>query len=299
MFKKEIFQEFWEFLVKEYIEKGKTIYPHIYYKEFINFVNKNNIKINKVDLEKLLYSNLDISNKIINDLTNKFNLNVKKVKENITSIENVNNDIKLHIKEENLPKIKKDSNNISENLMELNSKITELENLLEKTRDEIYKDYLTNVYNRKKLFTLWEKDLKDKEFYLGILDIDNFKKINDTYGHLTGDLIIKKIVEIFSKYISTKNIFRYGGDEFIFIVDTAKEIETTKILKKFFYELNNKKFKLKISNKKNFIKLSVSIGLTLKKKNIKVLEEVLENADKALYNVKENGKNNFFIYNKA
>ena len=297
MLKKNLFEEFCNVLVEKYTKKNKIIYPHIYYKEFIDFINNKDIKIKKEDLENLLYSNLEINNKIITDLTNKFNLNINKVKVNIINIENVNNNINLHVKKKDLKEINKDSNDIDKNLIKLNERIKELENLLEETRNEIYKDYLTNVYNRKKLFTLWEKNLKDKEFYLGILDIDNFKQINDTYGHLTGDLIIKKVVEIFSKYVSKQNIFRYGGDEFVFLINSKDHKVIINLMKSFFDELHKKKFKLKLGDEEKFIKLSVSIGLTFKNKNSYQLEEVLENADKALYKVKENGKNNFCIYN--
>ncbi|MDO7976771.1 GGDEF domain-containing protein [Oceanotoga teriensis] len=165
---------------------------------------------------------------------------------------------------------------------------------LEKTNNKLKfyanKDTITGLYNRRFLdqklkLIINNADCEKKEIYSIIYDIDNFKKINDNYGHDYGDLIIKEIGNI------TKNIFkedsfnaRWGGDEFytVYFGEKEKLIKKLEMLKK---EVQEK------TNIKN-IKITISIGYT-RIKNVDTIESLLKRIDKALYTSKKAGKNQY------
>lgn len=114
-----------------------------------------------------------------------------------------------------------------------------MENII---KESSIRDPLTNIYNRRHIYERLEKEIekfkRDKiPFSISILDIDFFKYINDTYGHLAGDYILKQFTTILSENIRVYDLLgRYGGEEFIIITfnslkkDTAGRIEG--ILKK-------------------------------------------------------------------
>ncbi len=153
-------------------------------------------------------------------------------------------------------------------------------------------DKLTNLYNRLYFDGIYkyfvEKYKRDKKpFSMIILDIDNFKKINDKYGHATGDEVLKKLGNIIKSTIrKTDFAFRYGGEEFVVIFPDTKIEEAYKIAKRI---LDNVPQKIKIDLKN--ITVSIGLGEYKGEESIKFFEKV----DKALYFAKNNGKNQIKI----
>lgn len=139
-------------------------------------------------------------------------------------------------------------------------------------------DPLTGVYNKNVLNSIRKCD------FAVMCDIDNFKTINDTYGHLVGDAVIKKVAEILTKnFRLTDQICRFGGDEFfVGIVDCEKEVVYDR-LKKIASEISSQ---IDLANHK----VSLSIGVAQNLENDS-LDELLHKADIALYQSKNNGKN--------
>ncbi len=130
-------------------------------------------------------------------------------------------------------------------------------------------------------------------FYLMMLDIDFFKKINDNYGHLTGDKVLKEIAEIISSTVRSGDIVsRYGGEEFIAILPSISRKSAFEIAEKIRKTTENKIFE---DNNKKF-KVTVSIGICKYIENAKAAE-LIDNADKALYEAKESGRNRTVNYN--
>jgi len=171
-------------------------------------------------------------------------------------------------------------------------KIEELKEEIEKTKCEAEKDFLTGVYNRKKFDTMLENFIeKRKMFVLMLIDLDNFKQINDNYGHQAGDMILKKVGEILRKNLRPETpIFRIGGEEFavifpdVLIEDGGKIAERLRRifeLKEIFYE-----------NK--LIPLRATFGLTCYRNGDTPLS-ICKRADEALYIGKRNGKNSVVI----
>ncbi len=150
-------------------------------------------------------------------------------------------------------------------------------------------DYLTKVHSRSYLFEAINKELEsgnNENSYLFIIDLDNFKAINDTHGHLIGDICLKtiagKLNEIYEKYI----FGRYGGDEFIVF---AKNV-SIEVLD----DLLSRTLKVRFSqNEKMSSKGAVtcSIGVSEKVGKRTSISELIEEADRVLYKSKKLGKN--------
>lgn len=163
-------------------------------------------------------------------------------------------------------------------------------------------DALTNIYNRRYFNTILEDIIKNKKdsrlFCLIIIDIDNFKNYNDTYGHQEGDTALVKVTSTLEKSFinSDSYCFRLGGEEFAIISMVEDEKQAIEITKKL--QLNLQKLKIKHEyNKTKFV--TVSMGVVCKKIDmIKNKDEVFKEADDLLYKAKHNGRNQaFFNFN--
>ena len=150
------------------------------------------------------------------------------------------------------------------------------------------RDIVTGLYNK----TFFSRTIQNwinrgEEFVLFILDIDDFKSINDTYGHITGDKVILHLAESL-KAICPKNtvISRFGGDEFVFALRNTTEEEYSEWLKKFQY--------LEYKHNKITIRYTVSIGVS-KSDYFGTCEEVHFEADECLYKSKRMGKGRYTL----
>lgn len=138
-------------------------------------------------------------------------------------------------------------------------------------------DSLTNVYNRRAYDTL---DLKNKDV-IAVVDIDFFKKINDTYGHEVGDIILRSLASILKKYSKT---YRYGGEEFVLTFKDYDYYKCVAELENLRKEVQNHTFIAK-----NYeIQLTISIGVCMVT-NSKF--GAFEMADNRLYKAKQTGRN--------
>nr|MCR5787331.1 GGDEF domain-containing protein [Acholeplasmatales bacterium] len=145
-------------------------------------------------------------------------------------------------------------------------------------------DPLTNLYNRYALKELLEDYEFDKPLYLIEFDLDDFKKINDTYGHPAGDYVLQELSKKFLNIFSRNEIFRFGGEEFLALTHFDRE-EINNKLNNLETELKNTPFIFE--NQKIFVTLSYG-GVQLNKKQEFIL--AYENADKLLYKIKNEGK---------
>lgn len=155
-------------------------------------------------------------------------------------------------------------------------------------------DGLTGAYTRTHFFRMSEFIIEEhrnsnKCVSLIMLDIDYFKKINDTYGHLVGDKTLKQLVATLKMVLTEDCIIgRYGGEEFLVLLkdtdlDTAIDIAE---------ELREKVENMNIEiDKDSFIKSTISIGVANTSKNIFKTSQLIEKADQALYLSKQNGRN--------
>lgn len=158
-------------------------------------------------------------------------------------------------------------------------------------------DKLTNVYNRNYLQE--SKDFINLSDYILVgLDIDHFKKINDTYGHDVGDKILKQIANTLqlSIRINEDIIVRYGGEEFLILLRTKRNnnnLGALNVLERLFTAIQDKKFKI---SENEFINVTVSIGVNLTPGKSRTFQDAFKLADIALYNAKNKGRNQIEIY---
>jgi len=160
-------------------------------------------------------------------------------------------------------------------------------------------DALTGLHNRRAFYQISETESQklsryDKDFSVIMLDIDNFKKINDTYGHHTGDKLLELVANSIKENIRECDyIFRLGGDEFvIFLPETHGE---------YAYQLAQRIrtniSKLDLNHDNNKTPISCSIGISSYRKDDQDLDAVVRRADAALYEVKNSGKNGVRLHN--
>lgn len=150
-------------------------------------------------------------------------------------------------------------------------------------------DEMTNLYNKvtvEKLVTHALQDHKGRTFAMLMVDIDNFKAINDTYGHKMGDHVICVIASVLSSYFSKEDIVgRIGGDEFVVLLQNfVSKSEVYQRVQEILWRIRDKN-QLSIPEG-----VSVSIGLTFSNGLEKSYETMREKADDALYHAKKEGK---------
>lgn len=157
-------------------------------------------------------------------------------------------------------------------------------------------DALTGLYNRRHFNAELEREFMRSKRYGGnlciaIIDIDFFKKINDTYGHLCGDYVLKEVAYlILGNFRKTDMVFRYGGEEFVVIM-TETSLENSLIpLERLRKTIENNNFIFKGEK----IKVTISIGAETN--HTESTEEFLNNADKALYQAKQSGRNQTVLF---
>ena len=158
-----------------------------------------------------------------------------------------------------------------------------------------YHDNLTGLRNRQAL----KEDIEDllykkRSFFLLFLDMDGFKTINDTYGHDTGDELLKIVSKIIRNNIDSKDFaYRLGGDEFAIIVTTRDQKLAEKIGKRILDNISKK-----VTIKSYQIQVTISMGIVKYPEDGENKKILLKNADIAMYKAKMEGKNRYKFFNK-
>jgi len=154
-------------------------------------------------------------------------------------------------------------------------------------------DNLTGAYNRTYFHTIIKAELinAEKDCYeiaVAMLDIDNFKRVNDTYGHLFGDKVLKSIAALINKSIRSDDVMaRFGGEEFIILFPHTSLTEAYEIVE----ELRKKIASTDIKDNTVCVSISASFGIASFPQNSSNIMELLKNADDALYDAKNSGRN--------
>ena len=167
----------------------------------------------------------------------------------------------------------------------------EHQEMIEKLEFMASHDSMTGIYNRRKFFELANREFaaSSENLYAAMLDIDKFKKINDTYGHPTGDRVIKAVTAVVSEEIDENSIFgRLGGEEFAIICrhsDPNIVVERLELIRKKIECLEVR------SESGEMIKCTISEGIAKADDTIANLDGLLQSADELLYKAKGSGRN--------
>ena len=177
--------------------------------------------------------------------------------------------------------------------------ITEIKKNEETLKHQAYFDSLTGIPNRTLFLDRSEIALnqaKSSKEGLGVIfiDLDEFKELNDTLGHDAGDVMLKTIAQRFINCArKSDTVSRRGGDEFTILMPRIKNIEDAiKLAERI---LDSNKNAISIKDKMVFPK--TSIGISIYPRDGDSIETLINNADKAMYNAKESGKNQYSFYN--
>ena len=173
--------------------------------------------------------------------------------------------------------------------------------LYSRMRTMAVKDGLTGIYNRRYFNSIYQSIIhrcirNQSPLTIILFDIDKFKGINDTYGHIFGDEVIRYCGQTALRYGRKYNGLpvRYGGEEFIIVFPKKSTAETESIMQELHTEIKTHVFHMEEKN----IGINISIGIASYPENCRNTEELLNAADNAMYASKKNGRGRITIYNK-
>ncbi|WP_134699166.1 GGDEF domain-containing protein [Ammoniphilus sp. YIM 78166] len=150
------------------------------------------------------------------------------------------------------------------------------------------KDVLTETYNRRFIHEMFPKlialtERKNETMAVTLIDVDNFKCINDTYGHQTGDLVLQRISQLLSKQVrSSDTIARWGGDEFLVIAPFTDRTGSASLLQRISESIGELSSELKVP-------ITLSMGTSIFPLEGKELTDLIEVADQRMYKHKQKG----------
>ena len=163
-----------------------------------------------------------------------------------------------------------------------------------KIMNESRTDELTQINNRYGLYDYFEEEKDQSTSMLALFDIDDFKMINDTYGHVTGDYILKRVAEITTEVLNDSFVCRYGGEEFVVVLKPNEEHSFFERLEILRTRIAQEEFEFK----GNKIHITITIGGATYSHDL-TLEKWVEIADVKMYSGKNSGKNKTVISNTS
>jgi len=187
------------------------------------------------------------------------------------------------------------SRELERKLHETSSEVVKLRTNLERVREESMTDALTGIANRKRFDEMLRKgrrsaDANNEEFCLVLCDIDYFKRFNDTWGHQTGDQIIRFVAGCLTRNASEHHtVARYGGEEFAIVMPKSSLPEANSMAEKIRMTVEGKRL-LRKSTSEDLGNITISLGVALYKHG-EAVEELIERADSNLYKSKKAGRN--------
>ncbi len=161
------------------------------------------------------------------------------------------------------------------------------------TQELLYKDALTDLYNYRFLRIALEREISrakrfKETFSLIFIDVDNLKAVNDEHGHLFGSQVLKDVAKLLKAHLrEIDTIIRYGGDEYIVLLLGAKIEQATMVAERIRHAVNEHSFQ----DGEQQTRLTVSMGIACYPEHAHNAQELISQADKAMYDGKKCGKN--------
>lgn len=186
--------------------------------------------------------------------------------------------------------------------MRVHLKIKHLQDDLKRSNELLLElsntDHLTGLFNRRFLMECLDKEVqrgrrKDGQVALLLLDIDHFKRVNDTHGHLQGDVVLQKVALHIQKELRSYDVAaRYGGEEFVAVLPDTSLKEAFNVADRIRLSIQGMHFAGSLSNER----VTVSLGVALfPARGIDDTDGLLRSADEALYQAKERGRNRVVV----
>lgn len=188
--------------------------------------------------------------------------------------------------------LKSQNENLIKKLEEYHKDVVRLNTELKIAKKEANIDFLTGLVNRRSFDRALNEMIKDfiqreYSFSLILMDLDDFKNVNDTYGHPAGDEVLREVAQLLRLFLRANTLIaRIGGEEFAIILPGVELENAVKVAGRIRKILENREIKFK----NHIIKITASFGVTQVRKDDN-LNTLYERVDKALYKAKNNGKN--------
>lgn len=293
-------------LVAEYLDKAVNIQLRLksIIDEIVARFDRTSMTLNNIleENSSILRKDIEEDKKIANELTSVNHLivnesSIEALKEMVLSrVDKLSKDLanKIDNKSVVLKHIEQEKESVNKELSEYRVKEQELSKLkkeLEKYKMESVTDPLTGLFNRKFMNKKLDEEIErskryKSKFSLIFLDIDNFKKINDVYGHIVGDFVLKYLANIIkSELRKVDYAFRYGGEEMVVLVSEANLENAIKFANRLLETVRNTVFKYKTEE----LKITISIGVAEYRAG-ETIEQLIERADMAMLRAKREGK---------
>ena len=172
--------------------------------------------------------------------------------------------------------------------------------MIAKIQDAANRDYLTNLYNRRHFFSkataAYQHAMADNlRLNVCLLDIDLFKNINDTFGHDVGDCVLIELAKKINHWLEGMTVARYGGEEFVMLIPDLDRQRASELLEAFRQDIEQSTF----NKAGKQVKCTVSIGVADELTEATTIEEMINNADVALYEAKKRGRNQIKWYRQS
>ena len=183
----------------------------------------------------------------------------------------------------------------------LQTQLADIHELQAQLKEQANRDPLTSLYNRRYLDSTIERELARSKrqvnpLWLMLIDIDHFKKVNDTYGHLAGDEVIKKLALLLGQRARAEDVVcRFGGEEFLLLLPNMTE----KVARARAEQWRQAFADIVIEFETSRIQNTLSIGMAAYSAHGASAEALIGNADRALYKAKSDGRNRVVVFDEA
>lgn len=285
--------------INHLIEKSKHIDEHVCASLFERYLERAALS------EKILNAGTSVADEIsdimkdIGDVEQKTKAFNDQLSDAKSALSNADNPQKVNSIVSSLASATKtmeqNSRALENRLAQSRSEIDNLRKELEIVRTEAATDSLTGASNRKTFDVALKNAIKDskktrKPFSLIIADIDNFKRINDTWGHQTGDQVICFVAGVMMREMPEGGtVARLGGEEFALIAPDTDEMQARMLSERIRKIVENKKL-IRRASKEDLGKITISLGYGAHDKNSEA-DDFVERIDEALYKAKNGGRN--------
>ncbi|MCW5723785.1 MAG: GGDEF domain-containing protein [Maricaulaceae bacterium] len=192
-------------------------------------------------------------------------------------------------------KMQQRGRDLERRLHETSREVTQLRSNLERVREEAMTDALTGVANRKRFDEALRKakrgaEIQNEDFCLVLCDIDHFKRFNDTWGHQTGDQIIRFVASCLTRHAAEHHVVaRYGGEEFGIVMPRTRLAEAADIAEKARQTVQSKRL-LRKSTNEDLGNITISLGVS-QHRDSEAVESLIQRSDTNLYKSKQDGRN--------
>ncbi len=290
--------------LKNLVSKGNLPWPDVYAEEFWQVAKSQNLSLvighrPALDegavkmLQEFVYDTENILEGVKDTVEDFMQVTKEQVSDMKSFLKSLDQKDKENIFYEDIAKLLVINKTLEAKTKETEEKIKEQAKIIDDLRNRLRIDPLTNLLNRRALESDLKKEIAKIRRYnyplsLIMFDIDHFKKINDTYGHQTGDKILQNLADIWKDLIrDSDSIYRYGGEEFLIMAPHTVKKEAYLLAERLRKKVKHYKFVVKPPD--DYIQLTLSLGVTQVDPE-KDMEEALDKVDKALYMAKNQGR---------